>query len=185
MANEDRRTALAAGIALAVGGSILLATLLAGIALDLPFGFFTRDPSDTLGGRPLTGFQSSLGVLAMWASAAVILFTWWITRGDLEPRAGSFLLVTGLIASVLALDDLFLAHEYLAIRAPGGRGEGGVLLAYLVVAIVYAVWYRRIIFDRENRLILVAAVLLGASVLVDQVQRLVGSAIGPDWRIFI
>ena len=87
MGPERRRTILIAGVAVVAAGVILLATLIVGLTQDIPFGWFSREPTETLGGHPLTGFQSSLGVLAMCASGAVILFAWGVTRGALPARA--------------------------------------------------------------------------------------------------
>ena len=184
MGSERGRTILVAGVAVMAAGVILLVTLVVGLSQDIPFGWFTRDPALTLEGHPLTGVQSHLGVLALWASGVVTLFVWGVTRGQLAARAGSFLLATGLLSLFLAIDDLFMVHDDLFSRASGGLSERWMYGAYFALGLVYAWWYRRILFHRENRLMLLGVGLMLASVLVDLRQSYLESMIG-QWRIFI
>ena len=57
-------------LAVIFGPAVLLfaSTALVTLRTGIDPSFFVRDPSSTLGGHPLTGMQSHLGVLAWWAT---------------------------------------------------------------------------------------------------------------------
>ncbi len=88
-------------------------TIVANVYKGTPFRFFTADPTATLGGHPLTGMQSNLGVLAWSATGAICLFAHTFLRAR---QASSFFLWSGVITIALALDDFFHLHEFFAPR---------------------------------------------------------------------
>jgi len=149
---------------------VLGVTVLAKLQARVPISFFSLDATSTLNGHPLTGAQSTLGVLVWCAAAGICFFSCVVLharRGDKDVR--SFLLWSGVIATVLALDDMFLVHEDLARRYLL-LSEEVVFLAYGAVLDWYLIRFRRNILGSEYPLLLLAFVLLGSSMVVDFLQ---------------
>jgi hypothetical protein len=109
----------------------------------------SRDPLATLGGHPLTGAQSVVGILVWWGAAATGFFTWAILRRlDGEARLISFFLWSAVITALLALDDQFQFHDDLAGWLFGLR-ERYVTGAIVIVLAVYLVRFRQVIHQSE------------------------------------
>jgi hypothetical protein len=101
--------------ALAVSGSVLLATTLAihwrkGVAL----GDLTRDPAAISGGPVDTGLLSNMGMLFWASTVAVCFFTaTFVARRAATGPTGRFLYTSGLLTLLLLMDDLVQLHERL------------------------------------------------------------------------
>jgi hypothetical protein len=172
--------AIAATFAPAV---ILLAlTAAASTVASVPPATFSRDPTATLGGNPLTGMQSHLGVLVWWAAAAAcFLGAALLRRARRDPAATTFLVWSGSITAVLTLDDLFQFHEDLAVRYLR-LDDKLVVLAYGVAVLAYLLRYRRIILHSDYALLAAGLVLFASSNAVDVVLQ---DRWTSDWRIFV
>jgi len=166
-----------------IHGLALLALVLAIAAsayTGTPIAAFTRDPTTTLGGHPLTGVLSNLGVLTWFAAAAVSLFSAAVLRHRRTDKAVLlFILFSGMFTGLLAADDMFLLHEMAEYKFPR-FGEKAVYLAYGLMALMYVIGFRQAILASEYLLLLLAFVFLGLSVAVDMFQE---SWTSP-WRIF-
>ncbi|MGH7550626.1 MAG: hypothetical protein ACREK3_07710 [Gemmatimonadota bacterium] len=155
-------------------------TALISQSAGVPLAFFSRDPAMTMGGHPLTGIQSNLGVLVWWGAAIVCVFSYVVLKfrrddGDLA----AFLLWSGLITMWLTLDDLFLFHDELAYRYLGLRDKP-IYLGYGLVYLWYVVRFRRVILRSETALLLLTYLFLGSSMVVDVLHTRWDS----PWRIF-
>jgi hypothetical protein len=147
--------------------ALLLAALVASHVKRLSFGVFTSDPTAIVGASPLIGVLSSIGVLGWCATASLCLFTWGVTRRQVAGRLGDvFLLIPGLLTTALMMDDLFEIHETLAPRYIGGP-DGLLIVPHVLVAVGWAVAFRRRILRTEYVLLLIAAGGLAVSVVVD------------------
>jgi hypothetical protein len=171
-------------VALIFGPPALLLGLTAWISAttQLEPAFFTRDPAAAMDAHPLTGVQSHLGVLVWWSAGVVSLFV----AGVVRRRAGTaqlaaFLLWSGAITVVFALDDLFLLHEDLIERLIP-RGEKVLFLAYATALAWGLVRFREVIRESEWALLAVALLLFGASMTVD---FLVQPRWDSPWRIYV
>jgi hypothetical protein len=146
---------------------VLALAVLTSVRTSVPIAIFLRDPSVTLGGDPLTGALSSLGVL-VWCVAAGICF---FTRAILPRAQGHdamrpFLFWSGLITSVLLLDDFFLLHDALLPRYLG-LSEKVVFLGYGIVTAWYLLRFRRIVLGFGYTVLFVALVCFALSILID------------------
>lgn len=149
---------------------VLAVTLWAKFQANVPISFFSLDPTATLNGHPLTGMQSTLGVLVWCAAAGICFFSYLLlqrTQGN--KQFCSFLLWSGAISAVLALDDMFLVHEDLAHRYLL-LDEEVVFLAYGFLVVWYLIKFRRNILDSEYLLLLLAFAFFGSSIVVDLFQ---------------
>ncbi|MFN2565544.1 MAG: hypothetical protein ABR499_11130 [Gemmatimonadaceae bacterium] len=160
----------------------LALTVLASTAAHIPLATFSRDPTATLGGNPLTGVQSNLGVLVWWAAAGICFFAGAVLRRSPgEQSLVGFLTWSGSITGVLTLDDLFQFHEDLAVRYLR-LDDKLVVLAYGVAVVTYLVRYRRTIVRSDYPLLVAGLVLFAASNAVDVVLQ---DRWASEWRIFV
>ena len=165
----SRRRVGPAVLAATFGPAVLLLalTVAASAAMRLPLALFVRDATATLGGNPLTGVQSHLGVLAWWAAAAICFFGAAVLRRERRDRSSTaFLVWSGSITAVLALDDLFQFHEDLAVRYLR-LDDKAVVLVYGVAVVTYLVRYRRMILRSDYSLLAAGLALFAASNVVD------------------
>lgn len=161
---------------------MLALTAAASAATGIPLATFVRDPAATLGGNPLTGVQSHVGVLVWWAAAAVCFFGAVLVRRETNDHSDTaFLVWSGTITTVLTLDDLFQFHEDLAVRYLG-LDDRAVTLAYGVAIVIYLVRYRGIILRTDYFLLAAGLALFAASNVVDE---LLTDRWAPDTRIFV
>ncbi|MCW8087558.1 hypothetical protein OF850_18185 [Roseococcus sp. MDT2-1-1] len=134
--------------------------------LGLDAELLFRDPAASTGGPPYLGFFSNLGVLA-WSVAATSSL---LAALVLPPsRAQSALAAGGLLAAVLAFDDVFLLHE--SVLPFFGVPEKLILAGYATAAIAYLWTYRDFHRRMDWPLLLAALGLLGSSVMLDVVAE--------------
>ena len=159
---------------------LLACTMMACFGAGLPPAFFCRDPMATMDGHPLTGVQSTVGVLVWCGAAAICLFSGATLRGAGDSRTmRRFFACSGAITLMLALDDLFLVHDDLAERYLR-LGEKPVLLVYAALVGGYVISFRRVILGSDCTLLVLAFLFFGLSLAVDFFQR---RWLSP-WRIF-
>jgi hypothetical protein len=77
-----------------------------------------------------------------------------------------FALFTGLLSTYIAIDDLFCIHEILAPRYLGVPEKLVYVFLSIVIAI-YLIIFRRLIFQIDSALLLIAFTFLVFSVFVD------------------
>ena len=158
--------------------AVLALTSFVSVSRDVPVAFFLRDPVATLNGHPLTGMVSLLGVLVWCSAAGVCFFTRAVVVRERDDEMRLFLLWSGLLTSVLLLDDLFLFHESLAPLYLGVT-EGAVIFGYGIATAWYLVRFRRILLGREIRVLFAALAFFTLSQAVDEFQ----DAWPSPWRI--
>lgn len=158
------RCAIVLGPALGV----LVAITLVSVANGVPLSMVVEDPTALARLHPLSGIQSSLGVLLWCAAATLCFFTAAVLWGAAAPSFILFLLASGLLSSYLLLDDLFQIHEKLASQYFGVR-QKHVLAGLAVVVAAYLVGFRRVIAATPYALLGVAMILLSASAVIDAV----------------
>jgi hypothetical protein len=182
--DAPRRRVSHALLALTVVPPIILiaATAVAHVIARIPLAVFSRDPTATLGGNPLTGVQSHVGVLVWWVAAGICIFAAAVVqRSGGGSRPVQFLLWSGSITAVLTLDDLFQVHEDLAVRYLG-INDKVVVLAYGLAVLTYLVRFRRFILRTHYPLLVAGLGLFAGSNAVDLVLQ---ARWLSDWRIFV
>lgn len=182
-ANNHSRTRLGPAVITATFGPavvVLALTVAASAATGIPLATFVRDPAATLGGNPLTGIQSHVGVLVWWAAAAACFLGAALVRPHNQSDT-AFLVWSGTITAVLTLDDLFQFHEDLAVRY-FGFDDRAVTLAYGVAVLIYLVRYRGTILRTDYFLLAAGLALFAASNVVD---GLFTDRWPADTRIFV
>ncbi|MEL7144399.1 MAG: hypothetical protein AAGL08_19550 [Cyanobacteria bacterium J06573_11] len=138
-----------------------------------------RDPVYVLDGHPIIGMQSNIGVLAWFAGASIGLFCAALLHSNAKNHppaenptrqhheAASFLWRFGLITLWLALDDLFLIHEYLS-EGVLGISELPIYLVYAIVVAWQVVRFRKYILRSQALPLLLGAIAFFAlSILSD------------------
>ncbi len=145
---------------------ILLFVLFLKLKFDIDTGNFTRD-SNGVAHQPIyIGLVSNLGILFWCASATISLFTGWAGRKKGSSSIESFLVYSGILSSILLLDDLLQLHEEFfpnVLRVP----EELVLVFYGVLAIAIFYRYRKIILTTNYLILLTCALFFGLSIAID------------------
>jgi len=124
----------------------------------------TVDPMQTADLPFYFGFFSDLGVILM-ASASVVNFLGASLLGRNHPRF-HFLIISGIFALGLALDDLFMFHDRVLpkhLHVP----EGVSYLGYFLIMIVYLLYFWHDIYPFTNYTLMVFALAaFGASMII-------------------
>jgi hypothetical protein len=156
-------TALTFVPALAIVALGIAAHRLAGV----PFSHISDDPMYTMSGHPLTGGQSTAGVLIWWAGAAISIFAAALLRcaGQMRARA-SFLFWAGVLTAILVIDDQFMIHDDLAQRHLG-IPQTLVTVSLGLLALGLLVRFRSVIRTTPWPLLIVAFAFLGSMAFLD------------------
>lgn len=161
---------------------LLCAVIFASLQLSIPIGMFTRDPAYIANFSPLIGVTSNIGVLLWSASATVCLFSWTILRHRLNKLwFATFLLSSGLITTLLLLDDFFMLHEYIFPHYLG-INEKIVIVGYVGLILFWLITFKKCIFKTEYFILAIALGFFGMSLFIDVFQDYVQIVLG-SWRI--
>ena len=135
-------------LAMAVSLSLLLAVLALHTWKQVPIASLTRDPVSVMGASFYTGFFSQAGIFFWVAAAAICLFTWRVLgkRGE-GPESQSFLMCSGLLTLLLAVDDVFLIHDL--VMPHFGLPEQLAYMSYLGLILLYLIRFHRLILRTE------------------------------------
>lgn len=153
--------------------------LITKLSLDL----LTRDPLVITNARFYIGMISNIGILLWCACASTCLFSSAILKKYTRSREISkFLLFSGLLTSLLMLDDLFMIHEvvfpeYLRIN------EYFVYAIYLGIVVTFLVKNIRIIKRTEFLILLAATVFFGLSIMSDTIMSEIHIVIEDVFKI--
>lgn len=153
---------------------------------DIHLGDLTRDPLATLSQPFYMGFFSNIGILFWCAAAAICFFSFALLQKYYRSRRmHSFILYSGIVTSVLLLDDLFLIHEEVAPRylfIP----EKFVYLIYAVMLLVYLVKFRKTILKTDFSLLLLALGFFALSIVFDKgIIPLSPSMVKRGWEFYL
>lgn len=134
---------------------------------EIPFGNLTRDPSAIMGAPFHTGILSQIGIFFWSASAAICMFTAKvISKYPDSLKLKRFLIFSGLLTMLLALDDIFLLHEsvfpYLGIH------EKVVYATYAGLVLFYLIKFWPIILDTKYIFLVMALGFFALSVIFDK-----------------
>lgn len=146
---------------------IAILAIVAG-TVDIHLGALTRDPLALLNQPFYIGFFSNIGILFWCAAAAICFFSFALLQNYYRSRKmHSFILYSGIVTSVLLLDDLFLIHEEVAPKylfIP----EKFVYLIYAVMLLVYLVKFRKTILKTDFSLLILALGWFALSIVFDK-----------------
>lgn len=125
-----------------------------------------RDLAQTCDTALGVGFLSSVGYLLWISAAAIALFGALSGAVDVRGRARQLLLSGGVFSLLLCLDDMFLLHDRYI-------GSGFLYSLYAVFALLILLLFRSQVQTLGGGSFLLAVVLLGLSVIIDQLQELI------------
>lgn len=164
-------------------GMALLTAAVVSAVTEMPIAMFTRDPADIANISPFAGVISNIGILFWSAAATVCVFTFLLLKSvENKARLSWFFLVSGIITTMLMLDDLFLFHErvfpqYLHLR------QRYTLVFYFMIMTVYLIGFKKIILNNKTSLLLLALSFFGLSVSVDVAAKYVAETV-PFYHLF-
>jgi hypothetical protein len=145
----------------------LLVVIILSTFKNIPLDRFTKDPTAIMNAPFYTGGFSNLGIM-FWSGSAVVCF---LAAAYIKPIAQlkdqyKYLLVSGLITTLLALDDMYLIHEevfphYLDIS------ENTVIVSYINIFLIYIIVFRNTILSTEFIILGLGFFFLGLSTIID------------------
>ncbi len=144
----------------------LLLAIFASTMKDIPLDTFTQDPNAQLNAPFYLGFFSNVGII-IWSAAMTICFYCAFSMPSVADNHNrEFLLASGVITLLMALDDLFQLHEdvfpkYFSIS------ENMVYITYLNLYLIYFIRYRRQLLNSDFIALGVSFFLLGLSTIID------------------
>ena len=149
------------GIAVALGGSAL--TVSVADMTDNPIWKLAKDPSEVLNFPSYIGMLSNWGVLLWMTAAAICLFTAMVMRkSDASRQALRFILISGILSFILAVDDLYRLHDWLLPRTLH-IPERFFYYLYLIMMVSYFFAFLRQIHQYEYLLFWISIALLAFS----------------------
>jgi hypothetical protein len=148
----------------AITTATLSLVIFLGMEHRIELDHFTQDPVAIMDQPFYLGLFSHIGILLWCATASVCFYTWRLLSYDHPQRP--FLLFSGLVTTLLMVDDLFLLHE-LVFPDYFHIPKNAVYLIYLNLLLAYAVVFRKELLESENVLLMVSALLIGSSQFVD------------------
>jgi hypothetical protein len=156
-----RWLALGAGAVLALTVVAILATIGLAWAFDVDFDDLSRDPTSVYKGPVYAGWFSNLVTLLWQVPVTCALLAAVVLRATRRAGAAMFL-TAGLIGAVLAADDLFLIHEFLAesVRLP----DLVLPILYGIAVVAFMIVFRGRLGTAGIALVAVALLLWTASI---------------------
>lgn len=124
-----------------------------------------RDLAQTCGHPLGVGLLSNFGYLLWMATAAICLFTALSRVSGVAGRPRQLLLAGGAFSLLLCIDDMFLLHDrYISPNV--------LYLLYAVFALLILFRFRPLVLRLGGPVFLVAVGLLGGSLVIDKIQKL-------------
>jgi hypothetical protein len=137
-----------------------------GITRNIQFVTMTSDPAAVYGNY-FVGILSNLGIM-LWSAAAVVCFLGAVILTKTS-RDQHFLFASGVLTTLLALDDAFLFHQVIFPDLFHVH-KWQVFGIYLLFFVLYFISFNRLIILKTDYPILLAAFLLfGLSIIIDDV----------------
>ncbi len=133
---------------------------------DVPFGNLTRDAVSVLEAPIYTGFLSQMGIL-FWSAAATICFFVFLSqcKDTSNPEPRNFFFLSGLLTTLLGLDDGFLFHEVVFPRF--GIPEKVAYLSYMIFMLYVLIRFLPFIVRTNYILLMFALSFFAVSVALD------------------
>ena len=132
--------------------------------------FLLRDLADIAKINPLYGFFSTIGSFFWFAAAAVCLFSA-ITLRQLKSKVTfDFLMYSGVLSVYMALDDMFMFHDYIApiyLNIP----EKFIMAFILIAFIVYLLKFYKSILATNYQFFVLSIFFFSISQFVDIIPR--------------
>lgn len=166
-------------VATVLAAGVMTVVLVVHVLTDIPTRAMTSDATAVLEGPFYTGFVPMLGYATWAASGAILLLAASVIPSRLEGDVRPLLATLGVFSVALFIDDALLLHE-VVIPEQLGVPEAGTYLLYAIAAVALLWRFTGTIWRHPHGALLLATVaLLGATVLIDQIDL----AFGP-WRFF-
>jgi hypothetical protein len=146
--------------------AVLLSIYAIGKTRNIQFVTMTRDPA-AIYGDYFVGILSNLGIM-LWAAAAVVCFLGAaiLTKTSQDQH---FLIASGVLTTLLALDDAFLFHQVIFPDLFHVH-KWQIFGIYLLFFVLYFIGFKRLIISKTDYPIILAAFLLfGLSIIIDDV----------------
>ncbi|MBD2364552.1 hypothetical protein H6G36_25820 [Anabaena minutissima FACHB-250] len=152
------------------------------LTTDLNLSHLTMDQSAVANVPPYIGLFSNIGILLWCVCAAICLFSYAILKVNNQAQEyAKFFLYSGLLTTLLLVDDFFLLHE--VVFPKYHISERIVYAIYMIVFSSFFMRFRKI-FKKTEFLILLAAILsLGLSIICDTIWQGIPTFIEDTFKL--
>lgn len=133
---------------------------------QIPLETLTRDPSAVLEAPFYVGLVSHIGILLWCAAAAICLFGAVFLSTTGEKTFSVFLAASGLLTTILLLDDVFLFHEEIAYTY-FYISQKKVYAGYALLGLLYLYRFRHTILKSDFLFLALAFFFFAASIGID------------------
>jgi len=145
----------------------LFSVLVIAMKLEIEPSDLSRDYGGVYHLEPYVGMLSSLGIFIWCASVTLCWFAWYFLRTqNKDSGRKNFFLVSGLITTIIAVDDLFQFHEII-VPDYFGIPEISFYIVYTLTLIVFNVKYINILMNRYFSILILGYSFLAVSILFD------------------
>ncbi|RJP85223.1 MAG: hypothetical protein C4518_16495 [Desulfobacteraceae bacterium] len=145
---------------------------------------FMSDPQAIVGVHPSVGAISTLGILFWCATATILIFTRSLRLPAGDSKYSMFILFSGILTTILMLDDAFMLHDALLPTYFGVKEIYSYIL-YSIFFFLGFIRFKKQILKTQYHLLLITFAFWGASILFDLFQPDIESMIGGNWRILL
>lgn len=154
-------------IAYLISFMMLLAAIAASSYKEIPLDFFTKDPNAITDAPFYLGILSNVGIM-LWSGSIVLCFfgAYLIRNQPQSAETYLFLILSGLLSLMLALDDLLQLHEHV-FPSYFRISDNAVYLTYTNLFLVYFIRFRKTLLDSEFLVYGLAFFFLGLSTVID------------------
>lgn len=143
---------------------VLSSVYVLGSVKQIPLGELTRDAGN-ITGQIFIGILSNLGII-LWSVSATVCFLGAILLNK-QPFKQRFLFFSGLLTSVLAIDDAFLLHDGIIPRLFHIH-EWPCYVGYILIFALYITFFISDILSKTDYPILgLAFIFFGVSIVFD------------------
>lgn len=127
----------------------------------------SRDYNGVYHLEPYVGMLSSLGIFIWCGAITLCWFAWYFIKVK-NPNSGrkNFFLISGIITSIIAVDDLFQFHEVI-IPDYLGLPEITFYITYLFTLFIFNIKYINMLMNRHFSLLIVSYFFLAISIVFD------------------
>lgn len=156
--------------AVIIAGLVLPGVLGYSMLVGAQFGDLSRNMALTAECPPYYGAMDTLGGLTWCTTTVLAAFSALIAYRSGQPRRWvRFLLCTAALTGLMTIDDFYMLHQvgFPTLFGAGPEGEKYVLFTYMLLAGTYLLVFRRELWSGDRLLLILAALGMVTSVIID------------------
>jgi hypothetical protein len=135
---------------------------------NIPFSNFSNNVYSEFGIPFYQGVINKFGIIFWTFTVTICFFVYLVTRSTTikNEELKIFILISGILFTILLLDDFFLLHGYLIprlLKVP----QNIVLITYAIISLFFIIFYRKLILITNFYFLIIGFICLGLSAGID------------------